>query len=363
LLLRRWVCNNPLRPVSGPMDFSVVIATYNRAAYLEDTLRQLAAVDTARSWEVLVVDNNSSDDTPDVVRRLARDFPVPIRHLHEPVYGKYGALNSGIKVSKGRIIAATDDDARVAPDWLDRAEAGLNAHRCEFVGGPVRPLWEAKPPIWLDPDSAVVRKVIATCDYGTLPREYGVGIGWPLGVNVAYRREAFERVGLFDPSLGRTAGTLRSQSQREWHLRARAVGVRGFYVPDMLVEHRVVAERLHKQYFRRWYYWHGISRANLYWRFGFDPEEPEALQHAEPLPSIAAIPKGLALKAIRSFGSCIWHTVRGEAKSAFDYEMWICFFAGFGAECRRRRHAPFRAASAGDARERSATLKAALPFS
>ena len=79
------------------------------------------------------------------------------------------------------------------------------------------------------------------------------GMPWPLGINTATRREAFERIDLFDNRLGRKAGTLRNQAQREWHLRARAAGLRGFYVPDMVVHHVVEAERLQKQYFRRWY--------------------------------------------------------------------------------------------------------------
>jgi glycosyltransferase involved in cell wall biosynthesis len=331
------------------MRFTVIIATYNRAAQLDDTLHHLARLTTAQPWEVLVVDNSSSDGTPELVARTARDFPVPLRYLHEPTQGKYAAMNSGIRASRGQIIAATDDDARVAPDWLDRAEAGLLEHRCGFVGGLVRPLWDRPAPAWLDERSAIVQKVLAICNHGPAPREYGLRLGWPLGVNVAYRREVFERAGLFDPSLGRKAGTLRSQAQREWHLRARAAGIKGFYLPDMIVEHRVIVDRLHKQYFRRWYYWHGISRAKLYWRFGLDPEEPEALQHTQPLPQIAGVPRRLLSKAVKSLRSWAWRSWRGEAAQTFEYEMWLCFFAGLTSELRRVRHIPFATASAGDA--------------
>jgi glycosyltransferase involved in cell wall biosynthesis len=325
------------------MDFTVIIATHNRAQHLDDTLLHLGRIDSVRDWEVIVVDNNSSDDTAAVVARRARDFPVPLRYLHEPVQGKYEAMNSGIRAARGRIIAATDDDARVMPDWLDRAEAALLEHHCDFVGGPVRPLWDGQPPAWLDVESATVQKVIAITHHGPGPREYGAGLGWPLGVNVAYRRQAFERAGLFDASLGRKAGTLRSQSQREWHLRARAAGLRGFYVPDMVVHHRVAVDRLKKQYFRRWFYWHGISRASLYWRFGFDPEEPDAVQHIEPLPQIAGVPRHLVTKAPRAVRSWLWRSLRREDKRAFEYEMWLCFFAGLALECSRQRRRPFMA--------------------
>ena len=176
------------------------------------------------------------------------------------------------------------------PEWLDRADAALTELRCDFVGGPVTPLWHQPPPAWLDLSTPSIQKVLALLDYGTAVREFGVGIGWPLGVNIAYRREAFAKAGLFDPSLGRKAGTLRSQAQREWHLRARAAGCRGFYVPDMRVQHRVEAERLEKHYFRRWHYWHGISRARLYYRYGFDPEEPEAARYDHRFLPFSACP-------------------------------------------------------------------------
>lgn len=325
------------------MHFTVLVATYNRAVYLEDTLRHIAAVTTTRPWEVIVIDNNSSDNTRDVVRRLAADYPVPLVYMHEARPGKYGALNLGIKASKGRILAATDDDARVAPDWLDRAADGLSAHGCAFVGGVVYPRWEGAPPAWLDTSNAAVQKVLAIADYGPAPREYGKGTGWPLGVNVAYRREAFERTGLFDPFLGRTAGTLLSQSQREWHLRARAIGLRGFYVPDMKVEHLVVSERLTRDYFRRWYYWHGISRALMYWRFGFDPEEPETFRHTTALPSIAGVPRQLLRKALRSTRSFAWRTLRGEKARAFEHEISLAFTVGFARQCLRHRHGHFAA--------------------
>jgi glycosyltransferase involved in cell wall biosynthesis len=325
------------------MKFSVLVATYNRAVHLEDTLRHLARIETCDPWEAIVIDNNSPDNTREVVERLSRDFPVPLRYLHEPKQGKYGALNAGIRAARGRILAATDDDARVAPDWLDRAAAGLTVHDCAFVGGVVRPRWEGVPPAWLDWRNAAVQKVIAIQDHGPVAKEYGHAIGWPLGVNVAYRREAFERAGLFDPSLGRTAGTLRSQSQREWHLRARAAGLRGFYLPDMFVQHLVVAERLTREYFRRWHYWNGISRAHLYWRFGFDPEEPEKVRYDVPLPDVGGVPRHLIRKAALAVRSYLWRTLRREPALAFEHEITLSFVAGFSHGCRRLRHQSFAA--------------------
>ena len=323
------------------MRYTVVISTHNRAGSLIETLTAVSRLRSTQSWEVLVVDNRSTDSTASVVRALASGYPAELRYIYEPTPGKYRAMNTAVGAARGEIIAATDDDAVVDPDWLERADEALLSLQCDFVGGPVAPLWQQPAPPWLDLSAPAIQKVLALLDYGTAVREFGAGIGWPLGVNVAYRREAFAKAGLFDPSLGRKAGTLRSQAQREWHLRARAAGCRGFYVPGMRVQHRVEPERLERQYFRRWHYWHGISRARLYYGSGFDPEEPEAARYERPLPSILGVPRRLLPKALTSLRSCIWRRLRGEQARAFEYELWLCFFAGLARQCLRESPAHF----------------------
>jgi hypothetical protein len=146
---------------------------------------------------------------------------------------------------------------------------------------------------------------------------------------------------LFDDRLGRKWGTLRNQAQREWHLRARAVGVRGFYLPDMIVHHLVPAERLNKQYFRRWLYWHGISRALLYRHGGFDMEEPE-LEHPPHAceGTIGGLPRHLMPEAARATRSLIWQTMKRNDAEAFDRELWLCFFAGLARQRWRDRRLP-----------------------
>lgn len=323
------------------MRFTVIIVTRNRAASLAEALAALSRTVTHEPWEVIVADNGSTDDTRSVVQSAARGYPVPLRYLHAPGGGKYAALNAAIGEAAGDVIAATDDDAVVGPEWLDRAGAALERLACDFVGGPVTALWQAPPPSWLDPSKAAVQKVLALLDHGPVPLEFGQNIGWPLGVNVAYRRRVFSTVGLFDPSLGRTAGTLRNQAQREWHLRARARGCRGFYTPDLTVQHRVEPERLSKHYFRRWHYWHGISRARMYYRYGFDPQEPERACYDRPLPSVFGVPRRLIAKAWASLRSYVWRRLRGNHTDAFGYELWLCFFAGLVVQCVRESRQGF----------------------
>src|SRR3954454_12599743 len=311
------------------MDASIIIATNNRAAELQRTIRSLAAIHHSGPIELIVVDNGSTDSTRAVVEEAARDYPFPLRYLYEAEEGKYAALNAGIRAARGRVVAATDDDARFEADWLEQAIDGLHRYGCEFVGGRVLPLWGGQKPVWLAEHNGLHTKVIALLDHGDQPREFGRAISWPLGVNVAYRREVFERVGLFDNRLGRKSGTLRNQAQREWHLRARASGARGFYLPEMVVHHLVPVERLNKRYFRRWLYWHGISRAMLYRHGGFDMEEPE--MENPPYAGdreLAGVPLHLFRKALRSVRSLVWHSLKRDVPTAFEYELWLCFFAG-----------------------------------
>jgi glucosyl-dolichyl phosphate glucuronosyltransferase len=311
------------------MDVSVIVCTANREHGLRATLDSLASVRPVGSTELLVVDNGSRDATRTVIEEAAERFPYPVRYLFAPEEGKYAALNAGIRAARGSVIAATDDDARFEPNWLERAVEGLSRHGCEFVGGIVRPLWCGPKPAWLNERAPLHAKVIALLDQGDEVREFGRGMGWPLGVNVAYRREVFERVGLFEKRLGRKFGTLRNQAQLEWHLRAREAGARGFYLPDMVVHHMVAPERLHKRYFRRWFYWHGISRALLYRYSGYDIDEPglESSHHPDDR-EIAGVPRRLIVKALRSMRSFVWHGLNGHRHEAFQRELWLCFFVG-----------------------------------
>lgn len=329
------------------MKYSIVIATYNRARDLRDTLDSLALLQPDGPWEVIVVDNNSPDDTKQVVLEAAKTFPVELRYLFEREQGRSPALNAGIRAARGEIIATTDDDVRVPPDWLDHAADGLRRLQCDYVGGRVLPIWGGTRPEWLPDHGGKQWAVIALLDYGAAPIEFGTRV--PLGVNMAFRREAFDRAGLFDPHTGRRAGTLLGQEVREWCIRARKAGVRGFYIPEMSLRHIVPGDRLNKKYFRRWFYWRGISRAMLYERAGLDMEAPEqtALDFST-VPHIGGVPRYLYRKALASVAGWLRESVRGRPIEAFEHELWVCFFVGIVRQrwhdSRARRAALARAA-------------------
>jgi len=309
------------------VDVSLVIATFNRARDLTDTLKSLSELRTARSWELIVVDNNSTDETRRVVEDARPSFSVPVRYVFETRQGRSPALNAGIRLANGEIIVTTDDDVRVDPDWLDRIADGLQALGCDYVGGRVLPIWQAPRPRWLPDHGGKHWAVIALLDYGDRPIEFGTRV--PLGVNMAFRRTAFDRAGLLDPDVGRKAGTLLGQEVREWCIRARAAGPRGCYVPDIAVRHVIPASRLRKSYFRRWFYWRGISRALLYERSGLDMEAPERIaQDAGRVSHVFGVPRYLYRTALGHARDWIAALLRRDPVASFDHELWLWFFAG-----------------------------------
>jgi len=316
-------------------DATVLIATYNRARFLDRTLESLAALDVrpGRRWEVVVVDNNSTDDTRTVVARHADRLPVPLRYLFEAQQGRSSALNAGIAATDAPVIAMTDDDVRVEPPWLDAACDALSDGSFGYAGGPVRPMWETPPPRWLDLTRGDLWGTIAIQDHGGAPFVYEEAHKVPLGANMAARRELFERAGLFRADLGRTSGRLLlGQEVPELLLRARAAGLRGAYVPAMQVHHHVPASRLTRRYFRRWWFGKGVSRAAL-----------ERMQPVTELgvdlrltPHVLGLPRYMYGTAVRDLAGWLVHAVRGHAADAFRHEMMLAFFAGYA----RARWAP-----------------------
>ena len=321
------------------MKFSVVIATYNRADELPRTIESLRGLRTSDPWEVIIVDNNSRDNTREIVLEAAKNFPVSLHYLHESQQGRSAALNTGIKAAQGEIIAVTDDDVRVEPDWLINAEQDLDRLDCDYLGGKALPIWGGKRPSWIPEGRSIHWAVIALLDYGPDPIPLGDYV--VLGVNMVFRRQAFDRAGLWDNTIGRKAGTLLGQEVREWIQRARAAGVKGFYSPELVIHHVIPADRLTKKYFRSWFYWHGISRAILYQTKGLDMESPEntELDFAK-VPHIAGVPRYMYRTYLQSCLKMLAALVRFDATAAFENELGLWFFAGVLKERWKDRRQP-----------------------
>ena len=324
------------------MKFSVLIPTYNRSDELRKTLQSLSKLSCSEEWEVIVVDNNSTDNTAEVIAETSKMFPVEMRYLFEGEQGKPAALNAGMAIARGNVIAFTDDDHRFEPDWLNQAALGFQRFGCDYVGGKILPLFEGPQPRWLTTSSARHRSVIGMADYGPEAHEFAEKPA--MGGNLVVRKEAFARVGLWDNRLGRRGRTLLGQEQREWCLRARAAGLRGVYIPEMVVYHIVPAERLQKKYFRRWFYWHGISRAILHENFGLDMESPEDTVHDfSKVPRILGVPRYMFRTFLSGVGNWAKAAIQNDSAKAFDHELWLWFFAGIIWQRWKNRHVPIPA--------------------
>jgi glycosyltransferase involved in cell wall biosynthesis len=317
------------------MKYSVVIATYNRAADLRETLGSLAGLRPDGGWEVIVVDNNSTDDTPLVIAESARKGRFPVVSLHEPQQGKSFALNLGLSHANGDVLALTDDDVVPSPEWLNRIVEDFRERDITFVSGKVLPRWSRRPPPeLLTPRAQDIWGPLAILDYGSLPIDYVATntTQWlPIGANVAFLRSALMHIGGWRTDLGKVNNTLISGEDHEIFMRLRRYGLyAGYYDPAVAVRHYVPAERVTRRYFRRWFFWHGKTRALM-----LDDLYPKV--DLRRVPHVAGVPRFLYREALAQCWG--WIRTRGSTDSlkALSAELRALQFAGLITECWRRR--------------------------
>jgi glycosyltransferase involved in cell wall biosynthesis len=235
---------------------SVVVSTYNRQEDLREALDALLHQTGDVPYEVLIVDNNSTDRTRRVVESAMPGSHVPLRYLFEPQQGVSYGRNTGIRNAQAPIIAFTDDDCRPAPDWIASIVRAFDRFpEVDCVGGRVVPTWPAEVPSWF---SERQTSPLAICEHGdrAFPVDANHAATCLLTANLACRRTAFEKAGLFSTEFPRG-------QDREIQLRMWRNGCRGMYVPDVVVTVPVPADRLKKPYFRRWYAKYGVVHARL----------------------------------------------------------------------------------------------------
>jgi glycosyltransferase involved in cell wall biosynthesis len=313
---------------------SVIICTFNRAPLLEATLESLSRSVTTRSWDIVVVDNNSSDRTRQVVTEFASTASVPVFYLFEARQGKSIALNAGIGHARGDLLLMTDDDVEVDPGWLEETIRAFDDHPViDYTGGPVTPIWDAPAPAWLDQTRSDLWGTVAILDYGPDRFVFEERKRVPLGANMAVRRSLIDRVGGFHPELGRTGRSLLGQEQAEFFARTRARGVRGLYVPAMRVAHHVPASRLTKQYFRRWWFWKGLSRA----RVDAIHQETELGLDLRRIPRIAKVPRYVWGQLPREMVSWMMARLGGRPLDAMRHAMRVAYCLGYIRACWSRR--------------------------
>lgn len=230
---------------------SLIIATYNRAAQLVETLRSVAAQDApCEVWECVVVNNNAQDDTEERFAAFAAEHPtLHLRMVREERQGLSYARNRGIAESRGELIAIIDDDERIVSGFVGAYIAFFDTRpEASAAGGPIVAEYPAGRPAWM---SRWTEAPIANpMDFGPRVRLFPAG-RIPGGGNMALRRSALGRVGLFDPTLGRVGGRLVGGEESDLFERLRRAGERPWYVPGAVMFHIIPPEKLTDDYFRR----------------------------------------------------------------------------------------------------------------
>jgi glycosyltransferase involved in cell wall biosynthesis len=294
---------------------SVILPTYNRVGLLrtaiEALLRQSAPAD---SYEIVVVNNNSTDGTADLLASL--DDPR-VHTATEPRQGLSFARNTGLAAARGAIVALTDDDVEVAPDWIETIVSSMDAHPdVDAVGGRVLPAWPDGKPSWLTRRHWAP---LALQDHGDTNRVFDrttpIGL---IGANVAFRRGVFDRIGAFSPAVQRVRDGIGSTEDHELLDRLYAAGGRAMYTPRLVAMTRVPRERCARAYHRRWHAGHGFFHALM-----------SSAGVERPQRRVLGVPGHLLRSAAADAAHWLGCVARGDWDGAFDAELRLRFFGGF----------------------------------
>jgi GT2 family glycosyltransferase len=302
------------------LTITVVIATHNRAGLLTTTLDRLRQQAFEPGDEVIVVDNASTDATSEVIARAAARFPVPLHARHDLSPGKAPALNAAIVGARGHVLALTDDDVLVGPEWIATIRRLFADPSLALVGGRVDPHWQREAPAWLQVEEhgryGPMSSPLALLHYG---EAQDLGARTAVGANMAIRRSVFDELGGFSPNLGKRRGTLLGGEDHDLCQRAVAAGHRCEYRPELTVQHWVPAERTRLRYFLRWFFWSGITHAVI--ETASDPKTAEHRPRASPLHWLRRFVVGTASAPLQALS--------GRAASAAAQAMDAAYALGY----------------------------------
>jgi glycosyltransferase involved in cell wall biosynthesis len=260
------------RRAPTPVAASIVVPTIGRADYLDVTLRSLLAQDVAVPYEIVVVDDGSTDRTPEVAAQAGVRL---VRHAMRRSVN--AARNTGIDASHAQLIAFVDDDVHVPRSWLRALLEGAARHPdAEAFGGPIRPRLEGRAPRGCGRDAPLVTSL----DLGDA--DTPTDRAW--GANLAVRRAAFERVGCFDETIVEPSG-----DEEEWLVRLKEAGGRVVYLAAAGLDHRRAPHDSGLRPLARAAFSRGLAARASDRRRGVEPALPREL---------------------RTLAGCVWHSVR-----------------------------------------------------
>lgn len=195
------------------------------------------------------------------MERLAPELPCTVRYIFEGRQGLSYARNRGIAESAGALLLFTDDDVVVHRDWVQEIVTGFATHDCMAIGGRIVAVWGQEPPPWYS-NSGPYRLIGAIIEYD-FGNEIQYAVSPPFGANMAFRREVFERYGLFRTDLGISGKGRLVGEDTELSLRLLKGGERIIYLPSAVIYHPVEPERVRKRYFERWYFNYGRTTIRM----------------------------------------------------------------------------------------------------
>jgi len=300
-------------------DISVVLGTYNRCELLPEAIESLLAQEAGGvRYQILLVDNNSTDRTRDTIEPYLALGDSRLRYLFESQQGVSHARNAGIRAALGTVIAFTDDDVRVSSSWVSELKNAFDLHpEVDYVGGKVMPRWRRAPPRWLTAENW---SPLALVDHGDTPfrtnSDHQVCL---VGANLALRRQVFDIIGVFSPAFPR--GQDHELQRRLWQ-----AGREGLYAPQVVVTADVQTERMERSYHRRWHRNEGREYAKL-----------RHEQWETPGRRFLDVPLRLYKWAAVRFLQMVLAALRGKQSETFEHESCVWFLVGYVAQRRADR--------------------------
>lgn len=229
---------------------SVIVCTFNRNQYIGRCLEHLHLQDADKaSYEVIIINNNSSDNTESICNDLITRYPdTNFRYFVEQNQGLSYARNRGIQEAKANILAFLDDDAFATPGYIESITKIFEQDTfIDAVGGKIIPLYELTQPAWM---SHYLLPLVAAQDYGATTKKFPKG-KFPIGANMIFKRSVFVTYGLFDIRLGRKGNDLGAGEEKELFEKLVTAGAYIVYDPSIIVEHIIPENRTTVSYIKR----------------------------------------------------------------------------------------------------------------
>ncbi|SDX12064.1 glycosyltransferase [Paenibacillus sp. CF384] len=239
------------------MKATIAICTHNRAADVKEALLSLLQQSYKQPFEVIVIDNRSTDHTKQTVLDFRNMVDIQVRYVYEERLGLSVARNRAIREAQGEIILFLDDDAKASKDWISGIVELFDENpRIGCVGGRIDPAWEGSPPRWLSRDNHSLYSILDYSNDIVEMKEPAI----PFGANVAFRMSVFETMNAFREDLGRVGSNLLSSEEAELIARIRT-RYAVYYTPHASVLHKIPRSRISRKWLLRRIYWQGVSSA------------------------------------------------------------------------------------------------------